>query len=81
MKSMAVMSVLAFCAVTPAAIAHHSRAAVYDLGSMVEVEGEGYPDSLAESAHTILARIGSRRSNSSLPNRNDTAWYASAARH
>ncbi len=40
MRLTTVTSALALFAVAPIAIAHHSRAAVYDLNSMIEVEGE-----------------------------------------
>ena len=40
MRLTAVTSALTLFALTPVAIAHHSRAAVYDLNSMVEIEGE-----------------------------------------
>jgi hypothetical protein len=40
MKLTAATSFLAICVLAPAAFAHHSRAAIYDLGSIVEVEGE-----------------------------------------
>ena len=39
MRSAAVTSALALFALAPVAIAHHSRAAIYDLESMVEIEG------------------------------------------
>ena len=39
-NSTTVASVLALLVVTPVATAHHSRAALYDLNSMIEVEGK-----------------------------------------
>jgi hypothetical protein len=40
MRPTTVISALALFALTPVAIAHHSRAAIYDVNAMTEIEGE-----------------------------------------